>query len=105
MAHDMPPGFRPPGRTTDERNIDVWAAMSFYCARAPRSCSSARIVGLACAAAVSRSMGGALYGVRPIDLPTFVGGSLLLIAVAVVATYVPARHAATVDPLIALKDE
>jgi predicted permease len=26
----MPPGFRPPGRTTDERNIDVWAAMSFY---------------------------------------------------------------------------
>ncbi len=26
----MPPGFRPPGRTTDERNIDVWVAMSFY---------------------------------------------------------------------------
>jgi putative ABC transport system permease protein len=63
------------------------------------------IIGLACAAAVSRSMGGALYGVRPIDLPTFVGGSLLLIAVALVATYVPARRAATVDPLIALKDE
>ena len=26
----MPPGFRPPGRTTEERNIDVWAATSFY---------------------------------------------------------------------------
>ncbi|HEY7286871.1 MAG TPA: ABC transporter permease, partial [Vicinamibacterales bacterium] len=26
----MPPGFRPPGRTSDERNIDVWAATSFY---------------------------------------------------------------------------
>jgi putative ABC transport system permease protein len=62
-------------------------------------------IGLACAAGVSRSMRGALYGVRPIDVPTFAVGSLLLIAVAVLAAYIPARRAATLDPLLALKRE
>jgi predicted permease len=60
-------------------------------------------VGLACAAGLSRSMAGVLYGVRPIDPPTFVAVPVLLITVAVLACYVPARRATRVDPLIALR--
>jgi putative ABC transport system permease protein len=62
-------------------------------------------IGLACAAGVSRSMAGVLYGVRPIDPPTFAGVAVLLIAVAVVACYIPARRATRVDPMIALRHQ
>jgi putative ABC transport system permease protein len=60
-------------------------------------------IGLAFAAGVSRSMAGVLYGVRPIDPPTFAAVSGLLIAVAVLACYIPARRATRVDPMIALR--
>jgi putative ABC transport system permease protein len=60
-------------------------------------------VGLACAVGVSRSMTGVLYGVRPIDPPTFAAVAGLLIAVAVIACYIPARRATRVDPMIALR--
>jgi predicted permease len=61
------------------------------------------MIGLACAVGVSRSMAGVLYGVRPIDPLTLAAVSILLVAVAVFASYVPARRAARVDPMIALR--
>ena len=62
-------------------------------------------VGLACALIVSHLMAGQLYGVRPTDPLTFAGVGLLLIAVALLACYIPARRAIRVDPLVALKYE
>ena len=44
-----------------------------------------------------------LVGVEPFDLPTYAGVALLLVAVAVAASVVPAWRAARVDPLLALK--
>jgi len=62
-------------------------------------------LGIAGALIVSHLMAGLLYGVSPTNLPTFAGVTLLLIAVALTASYVPARRAMRVDPNTALHSE
>jgi putative ABC transport system permease protein len=61
--------------------------------------------GLVGAVIASRLMAGLLFGVTPTDPPTLTGVALLLVAVALLACYVPARRAVRVDPLIALRYE
>lgn len=63
------------------------------------------IVGLSTAMAASKLFESLLIGVRPIDPVSLLGGSLVLLATAVVAAYLPARRAGGVDPVRALKVE
>ena len=63
------------------------------------------VVGLAGAFWLTRYMSALLYGVKPTDPSTYVAVALVLLAVAFLATYIPARRAAQVDPVIALRYE
>jgi putative ABC transport system permease protein len=62
-------------------------------------------LGLLGAIALSRLMTSLLFGVTSYDFPTFGGVSLLLAVVALAACFIPARRAAKIDPMIALRAE
>jgi len=62
-------------------------------------------LGLAASLALMRLISGLLFSVRATDPITFVGVSLLLVAVALMASFIPARRATRVDPAVALRHE
>jgi putative ABC transport system permease protein len=68
-------------------------------------CTVALAVGLPSALGLTRLLSSQLYGVDPGDPLTFAIVVALLVAAAMVASYIPARHAAKIDPLEALRHE
>jgi len=62
-------------------------------------------IGVAGALAVSRLIGAMLFGIKPTDPMTFVAVGAVLLLTATLASYLPARRAMRVDPIIALREE
>jgi len=62
-------------------------------------------MGIVVALGVTRVLSRLLFGVTPTDPATFVSVSVLLLAVALAASYVPARRAMKIDPVLALREE
>jgi ABC-type antimicrobial peptide transport system permease subunit len=63
------------------------------------------LVGLAAALAVTRLMAGLLYGVKASDPIILTSVALILLTVALLASLLPARRAARIDPIVALRYE
>jgi len=63
------------------------------------------VLGLVVATVVTRGMASLLFDVTPTDPPTYAGVAAIFLMVAILATALPARRAARVDPLIALREE
>jgi predicted permease len=63
------------------------------------------VVGAIGAVGLTRFLGGLLYETPPLDVTTFLGMSALLFAVGLVASYLPARRAASVSPMEAMRGE
>jgi ABC-type antimicrobial peptide transport system permease subunit len=63
------------------------------------------VVGLIASLAVTKTAESLLYELKPNDPMTIVVATLLLASVALIAGYIPARRAARVDPMVALREE
>ncbi|HEX2167755.1 MAG TPA: hypothetical protein VHG09_11040 [Longimicrobiales bacterium] len=61
-------------------------------------------VGIVAAIAMGRVMANLLFGVQPLDIVTFVGGTVVFLAVATLACLIPAQRAASIPPSQALRE-
>jgi ABC-type antimicrobial peptide transport system permease subunit len=62
-------------------------------------------IGIGCALLVTRLLSSLLFGVTPGDPLTFASTAAILLGVAVLACWIPARRAARVDPMLALRQD
>jgi ABC-type antimicrobial peptide transport system permease subunit len=84
------------------RRIDV---LSLVLKQSLKMVAIGMSVGLVLALAATRVLSFVLYGVSSIDPATYIGISIIFIALALLASYIPARRASSVDPVVALRYE
>ena len=70
-----------------------------------RACVAGLVIGIAAAIGLSRLIESQLYGTDPVEPAVFAGVGILLILTTIVACYLPARHAASIDPIRTLRHD
>jgi predicted permease len=88
--------------TLGARPFDI---LRFIVGRGVGLSTAGGIIGILGALGTTHYLASLLYGVRPVDPPTFVVVAVLLGLVALAACYIPARRASGVDPMVALRYE
>jgi ABC-type antimicrobial peptide transport system permease subunit len=63
------------------------------------------VIGIAVALASTRALGSLLFGVEPFHAATFAGMSVTMLAIGLLASYLPARRASRVDPIESLRGD
>jgi predicted permease len=81
------------------------AVIQYMAAQTMRTVIVAAAIGLAICLGVTRVLERVLFGVSPLDATAFLAVPAFLFGVALLASYIPARRAARVDPLVALRAE
>jgi ABC-type antimicrobial peptide transport system permease subunit len=82
-----------------------WTLLRLVLGQAAKLVSIGICLGLVGAMVVARAISSLLYGISPFDTATFASVSLVLAVVAFLASYIPARRAASIDPMVALRYE
>jgi putative ABC transport system permease protein len=82
-----------------------WRLIAQVMSQGARLVAVGVLVGTIAAGAAANAMSSLLYGIGALDPSAFVLAVPLLMLVALVASFVPARRAARVDPLVALRNE
>jgi hypothetical protein len=91
------------GDTRQWSGPPLFAIGAYYVVRTAEN--PATLIGVLAAAGLTRYIEGLLFGLTPLDAGTFAAVSLLFAAVAMLASYVPARRATKVEPVLALRHE
>jgi predicted permease len=84
---------------------DRWAVLRMIMRQGMRTAALGVLVGAAAALVATRVLGSFLFGVPPTDVVAFVGAAALLATAALLASWIPARRAAAMDPSLALRAE
>ena len=63
------------------------------------------VIGLTGALVARQAIAGLLFGIEPLDFPSYVGATVVMLLIAGLGTYVPARRAMRVDPMTSLRTE
>lgn len=71
----------------------------------PTSSPRLTVLDLVAAFTLTRYLSASLYGISPIDPLPFIAASVLIITVALLGSYLPARRAANLDPVVALRQD
>lgn len=81
---------------------DYWDIVALFVRKSALLVTIGVAIGLGVAVAVMRTLQHFLYGVRPTDPPTLIGAVIVFSVIAGIATYIPARRAAKLDPAAAI---
>ncbi|MCL5004892.1 MAG: ABC transporter permease [Acidobacteria bacterium] len=83
----------------------TWDVVATILRQGLRMTAVGTVIGAIAAFATTRFMVSGLYGISPYDVRSFIGAVLVVSAVSLLACYIPARRAAKVDPMVALRYE